>query len=84
MRGGSQGISGRKPTVPGEGKGRLNSDHPRSLETHSVVFGAWKWHSQQMSFPGVHFKTSLESISYGDASFTLIILYQVGVTSCSL
>lgn len=29
------------------------------------------------------FKAGLKSISYGNALFTLIILYQVGVTSCS-
>lgn len=32
----------------------------------------------------VHFKTSLESGSHGRALFTLIILYQVGVASCSV
>lgn len=35
-----------------------------------------------MSFLGIHFKAGLESVSYGDALFTLIILYQVGATSC--
>ena len=29
------------------------------------------------------FKAGLKSISYGNALFTLIILYQVGVSSCS-
>lgn len=50
----------------------------------SAVLGEWKGQNQHMACPGAHFKTGLKSISYGNALFTLIILYQVGVTSCSV
>lgn len=49
-----------------------------------AISGEWKGQSQHMARPGTHFKTGLKSISYGDALFTLIILYQVGVSSCSV
>lgn len=49
-----------------------------------LTSGDWKRQSQRMVWPGAHFKTGLKSLSYGNALFTLIILYQVGVTSCSV
>lgn len=49
-----------------------------------LISGERKGQSQRMVWPGAHFQTGLKSLSYGNALFTLIILYQVGVTSCSL
>lgn len=68
----SQGGGGMGETGPQEVSGGL-----------SAVSGEWKGQNQHMACPGAHFKTGLKSISYGNALFTLIILYQVGVTSCS-
>lgn len=78
MRGGSQEEKGSQlyqMIQMGEGKADFNTDHPRSLENHSAVSAEWKRQSQQMSFPDVHFKSALETISRGDAVFTLVILY---------
>lgn len=50
----------------------------------SLISGEQKRQSQRMVWLGTRFKTGLQSVSYGFALFTLIILYQVGVTSCSV
>lgn len=70
----------------GQGKREENQEHGRSVVGGCLgaISGEWKGQSQHMARPGTHFKTGLKSISYGNALFTLIILYQVGVSSCSV